>query len=173
MRRELIGRIAPVLYGAIDFGVIVAPAITVKLASDRGGMGDAEGLDLIAVSTVLGVVHAIVAGSRLRSEEQIAVRRADMWIAAVDALVVLALGITVLLLLVLYGFADEHASLADRGYPLWVLWAGIQLISIAVAEATGRFVFGWLEPHPRRPVRLRTPSSPRSPDQEGAPLTAD
>ena len=31
---------------------------------------------------LLGVVHAVVAGSRLRSEERIAVRRADMWIAA-------------------------------------------------------------------------------------------
>ncbi|MDQ4070955.1 MAG: hypothetical protein M3203_16015 [Actinomycetota bacterium] len=41
-----------------------------------------------------------------------------MWIAAVDALVVLALGATVLLIAIFYGFADEHASIADRGYPV-------------------------------------------------------
>lgn len=155
MRREVVDRIAPPVYAAVDFVVIVMPALAVKLASDRGGMGDAEGLDLIVASTVLGSLHAVVAGTRLRSEERTAVRRADMWIAAVDALVVLALGAALLLIGILYGFADEHASLADRGYPVVALWTGIQLLAIAAAEATGRFVFWWLEPHPVRAERRR------------------
>ena len=153
MRRELVDRVAPPVYGAIDFSVIIATTIAVKDAADRGSMGTAEGVDLIVASVALGAVHAVVAWSRLRCEERIAVRRADMWIAAVDALVVLALGATVLLLAILYGFADEHASLADRGYPVVVLWVGIQVLSIAVAETTARLVFWWLEPH-RPPRRL-------------------
>jgi hypothetical protein len=76
-----------------------------------------------------------------------------MWISAVDALAVLALGSTVLLLAIFYGFADEHASIADRGYPVVALWTGVQVVAVVMAEATGRFVFWWLEPHPRTPRR--------------------
>ena len=149
MRQQVIDTIAPPVYAAIDFAVILTPALAVKLASDRGGMGDTEGRDLILASAVLGALHAVMAWSRLRSEERVAVRRADMWIAAVDALVVLALGATLLLVAILYGFADEHASLADRGYPVVLLWAGVQVGAVVLAEATARFVFWWLEPHPR------------------------
>lgn len=156
MRREIVDRAAPPVYAAVDFAVILAPAMAVKLAADRGGMGDAEGVDLIAASAVLGLVHAFFAWKRLQHEEHVAVRRADMWISAVDALVVLALGATVLLLAILYGFADEHASVADRGYPVVVLWTGVQVVAVVVAELTGRFVFWWLEPHPRTGFRARS-----------------
>ena len=136
-----------------DLAVIVAPALAFKLAADRGGLGDAKGMDLVVASAVLGTVHAVIAGFRLRSEERTAVRRADMWIAAVDALVVLALAATLLPAVVLWGFADEHASIAHRGYPVVALWAGVQLVAVALAELTGRAVFWWLEPHdaPRAP----------------------
>jgi hypothetical protein len=156
MRRQLVDRIAPPIYGAVDLFVILMPALAVKLAADRGGMGDAEGVDLIVASGGLGLLHAGVASARLRSEERIAVRRADMWIAALDALVVLALGATLLLLGILYGFSEEHASLADRGYPVVVLWAGIQLVAIGAAEVTARYVFWWLEPHEPHIGRIRS-----------------
>jgi hypothetical protein len=155
MRRQLVDAVAPPVYAAIAFLAVVAPAVAVKLASDRGGMGDTQGLDLVITSAVLGAVHAVVAGSRLRSEERTAVRRADMWIAAVDALVVLAIAATILPVVVLWGFADEHASLANTGYPVVPLWAGVQIGAIVLAEATGRVVFWWLEPHPRSRFRVR------------------
>lgn len=154
MKRQLADNIAPPVYAAIDFLVILAPAVAVRLASDRGGMGDTKGLDLLIASAVLGATHAVVAGARLRSEERTAVRRADMWIAAVDALVVLTLAATILPAVVLWGFADEHASLANRGYPVVALWAAVQMVAVVLAEATGRFVFWWLEPHPRSRFRI-------------------
>src|SRR5699024_4131351 len=117
-----------------------APSLAIKLTADRGGMGDTNGLDLVLTSLVIGVVHARIAGRRLLDEERMAVRRADMWIAAVDALVVLAVGATVLLVAVLHVFVDDHAALANRGYPVFLLWAGVQLVAVALAEATGRFV---------------------------------
>lgn len=55
----------------------------------------------------------------------------------------------------LLGFSEEHASLADRGYPVVALWAGLQVVAVAAAEVVGRFVFWWLEPHPRRALSLR------------------
>jgi hypothetical protein len=154
MRRQVVDRIAPPIYGAIDFAVIVLPAFLMKVASDRGGMGDADGLDLILASTLLGVVHAGIASARLRYEEHIAVRRADMWIAAVDALVVLTVAATMLPLAVLWGWADEHASIANSGYPVVALWAGVQVTAVVFAEVIGRFVFWWLEPHPRALVPI-------------------
>ena len=160
MRREVVDRVAPPVYAAVDFAVILAPAVAVKVAADRGGMGDAEGVDLLVASAVLGLVHAVFAWNRLLHEEHVAVRRADMWISAVDALAVLALGATVLLLAILYGFADEHASVADRGYPVVVLWTGVQLVAVVIAEATGRFVFWWLEPHPRASLGARSSPPP-------------
>lgn len=155
MRRQLVDAIAPPLYAAIDFLVILAPALAVKLAADRGGMGDTKGLDLLVASAVLGGVHAVVAGGRLLSEERTAVRRADMWIAAVDALVVLTLAATILPIVVLWGFADEHASIANQGFPVVALWGGVQLVAVVLAETTGRVVFRWLEPHPRSRFRVR------------------
>lgn len=155
MRRQVVDAVAPPIYATIDLLVILVPALAVKLASDRGGMGDTKGLDLVVAGATLGAVHAVIAGARLRSEERTAVRRPDMWIAAVDALVVLTLAATMLPVVVLWGFADEHASLASRGYPIVALWFGVQLVAVVLAEITGRFVFWWLEPHPRSRFRVR------------------
>ncbi|MDP8975736.1 MAG: hypothetical protein M3N28_05085 [Actinomycetota bacterium] len=155
MKRELVDQVAPPIYGALDLLVIVGPAVAVMVAADRGGIGDTQGLDLVVASALIGCIHAVVAGRRLASEERVAVRRADMWIAAVDALVVLALGATLLIIAVLLGFSEEHASLADRGYPVVALWAGLQVVAVIVAEVVSRFVFWWLEPHPRRTLHLR------------------
>lgn len=158
MRHELVDVVAPPVYAAIDFVVIVTPALAVMVAADQGGMGDADGRELVVASILLGTVHAVVAWARLRSEERIAVRRADMWVAAVDALVVLALAATLLPLAVLYRFADEHASLVDRGYPVVLLWAGLQAVAVVASEVTGRVVFWWLEPHdpPRGRKEIRS-----------------
>lgn len=160
MNRQLVDRLAPPVYAAVDFTVIVAPAVAVRVAAARGGMGDAHGNDLLIGSLVVGVAHAVVAGRRLHTEELIARRRADMWIAALNALVVLSLGATLMLIAVLNGFSEEHASLSNRRYPVIVLWVGIQLVAVALAEVTGWLVFRWLEsdtdqrrsPEPGRPV---------------------
>ena len=137
------------MYAAVNLVVVLAPALALKIAADRGGMGDTNGMDLVVASAAVGTAHAAVAWSRLQSEERMAVRRADMWIAAVDALVVLSLAATLLPITVLWGFADEHASMANHGYPVVALWVGLQLVAVVMAEVTGRFLFWWLEPHPR------------------------
>ena len=89
------------VYAIVDWLVIMAPALAIEFAGDRGGLGDTEGLDLLSASAVIATIHAIVAARRLRDEERMAVRRADVWIASIDALVVLALGTTLLWLYVL------------------------------------------------------------------------
>ncbi len=112
----------------------------------NAGVGSMDD-DILVASVAMGAVHIVLAWRRLRDEEQIAARRLHVWIASLNALVVLALSASVLLLLVLYWFPDEHASLANRGFPVFLLWAGVQGVAIVLAEATARFVFWWLEPH--------------------------
>lgn len=154
MKRQTVDRVMPVVYAVVDLAVVMAPSLAIKLASNRGGMGDSRDMDLVFTSAVLGLAHAVLAWARLRSEERIAVRRADMWIAAFDALVVLMLASTLLIVVVLAGFAEEHSAMANRGYPVAALWAGIQLVAMALAEVTGRVVFKWLEPRPVTTVEV-------------------
>src|SRR5262245_26574785 len=105
----------------------------------------------------MGAVHMILAWRRLRDEERTATRRLHVWMASLNSLVVLAFSASVLLLLVLYLFPDEHALLANRGFPMFLLLAGVQGAAILLAEATARLFFWWLEPHLPPPPGRRTP----------------
>lgn len=158
-RRSTHGAVAEtvglVVYALVDWLVLMAPALAIELAADRGGIGDTRDLDLLAASTVIATVHAFIAARRLRWEEHMAARRADIWIASVDALVVLALATTLLVVIVLALFPDEHAALVNQGYPVVVLWILLQLTAVVLAEVTGRLVFRWLEPQaPHQPTLL-------------------
>jgi hypothetical protein len=145
-RMQTVELLGIVVYALVDWVVIMAPSLAIKVAADRGGMGTSTGLDLIIASAVVATPHALIAARRLQVEERLAVRRVDVWIAAVDALVVLALATTSLVLVIFVGFAEEHAILAGRGFPVVALWFGLQLVAVGLAELTGRFVFRWLEP---------------------------
>lgn len=153
MRRATFDRLAVVVYAVVDWLVIMAPSLAVKLAADRGGLGDSKGLDVLFASAVIATPHALIAARRLRFEERTAVRRADIWIASIDSLVVLALATTLLILVVLAFFADENAALVNRGLPIVAVWMTLQFVAVAMAEITGRVVFLWLEPHELRRQR--------------------
>jgi hypothetical protein len=147
-----------VVYALVDWTVIMAPSLAIKVAADRGGMGTSTGLDLIIASAAVATPHALIAARRLQVEERLAVRRADVWIAAIDSLVVLALATTSLVLVIFVGFAEEHAILAGRGFPVVALWVGLQLVAVGLAEVTARLVFRWLEPRSDRPAQRTTTS---------------
>ena len=112
-RLEVLG---VVVYAIVDWLVIMAPVLAIELAADRGGIGDTEGLDLLIASAAIATPHAFVAARRLRDEERIAVRGADVWIASLDALVVLALSTTLLVVVVLASFPDEHAACVAQAW---------------------------------------------------------
>jgi hypothetical protein len=148
MTRRHLDQIVATIYAAACFAAVLAPALAVRWAVFRSDIGGLAGRDVVVASAVVGAGHALVAWSRLRSEERTAWRRSHIWIASLYALVVLALSASLLVLGVLEAFADEHAAIADRGLPVVVLWAGLQLVAVALAEGTGRLVFWWLEPRP-------------------------
>ena len=133
MRRQVVDRIAPPIYGAIDFVVILMPALAVKLASDRGGMATPRAWTSSPPARPrrrarhrrldpppLRGAHRGAAGRHVDRRARRARRPRPGRDAAAAR--------------VLYGFAEEHASLADRGFPVVVLWAGVQLVAIAAGR---------------------------------------
>ncbi len=148
MIQRAAGEAAAGAYAAIDLAVIMAPSVVLSTSAYRSGVSGSPGLDLVLASAAVGVPHAVIAWSRLRDETRTAARRLDVWIASFDALVVLAVGVTLLMITVLEGFAGEHAVLINEGWPVLALWLGILLLAVSVSELTGRFLFRWLERAP-------------------------
>jgi hypothetical protein len=138
-------RVGAAVFAVVDFLVVMAPAVVLAAAAQQGGLPDSHGLDLLVASAILGAIHAVIVWRRLRDETRHAHRVVDVWISEFDALVVLALGATMLLVIVLGGLAEQHAVLVNNGWPVIALWAGVQLTAIAISELTGRLLFWWLE----------------------------
>ena len=148
MSRRTVNHLVAGVYAVACFAAVIAPAVAVRWAVFRSDIQGVAGRDIVAASVLVGAGHAAVAWARLRCEERTAVRRSHIWIASLNALVVLALSSSLLVLGVLERFAVEHAAIANRGLPVVGLWAGLQLTAVALAEITGRAVFWWLEPQP-------------------------
>jgi hypothetical protein len=152
--------LAAIAYAVVDAGVIMAPSIVLASSARQGGLPGSHGLDLVVLSAVIGGADALVAWSRLRGETRMAERRVDVWIASIDSLIVLALGVTLLVIAVLGGFAEEHAVIINEGWSVLWLWTGVLLLAVTLSEVAGRLVFSWLEPspeHQRLTSELPTP----------------
>lgn len=135
-----------VVFAALDLMVIAAPSVVIALAARKGGLPGAHGLDLVIASTVLGAAHAWFVSARLRRELRHGARVNDEIIAALNSLVVLALGATGLFILVLGGFAPQHAALINRGWPTLGLWIGVTFAAVLLAEVARSQILRWLEP---------------------------
>jgi hypothetical protein len=151
----LLAQVLAVLYALAAAGVVIAPAVAVRATGARAGIEGDYDLDLLVASTVVGGIQGFIAWRRLVDEERMTARALDVWIASLDALVVLAFCSTFLIAGVLFGFTDTHALLAQRGAPVVALWAGVQVVAVVLAELTGRGVYRLLEPdhrvHPPEP----------------------
>jgi hypothetical protein len=158
-------RLGSVVFALVDYVVVLAPSLVLAGAAHQGGLPDSHGIDLVVASAIIGAVHAVVVWNRLNDETRHAHRIVDVWISEFDSLVVLALGATMLLVAVLGGFAEQHAVLVNNGWPVIVLWFGVQSAAVVISEITGRVVFWWLEERDAaaRPDGLRV-DVPRGPD---------
>lgn len=144
-------RFGSIIFAIIDFVVILAPSFVLAGTARQGGLPDSQGDDLMVASALIGAVHGVIVWTRLRDETRHAHRIIDVWISEFDSLVVLALGATMLLVIVLGGFAEQHAVLVNNGWPVIALWTGVQVTAVALSELSGRVVFRWLEPSTRPP----------------------
>jgi hypothetical protein len=171
MRPGPLAKALAVVYAIVDAGVIVAPAVAVRATGQRVGIEGEYDIDLLVASLIIGVVHGVIAWRRLVDEERAAERAVDVWIASIDALVVLALSSTFLITAVLLGFTDIHALLAARGAPVVLLWAGVAIIAVVFAELTGHLVYRWLEP--KHPVPHHHLFGDEPPSEPGEAADAD
>lgn len=151
--RRTTHRVGSVVFAVIDFLVVIAPAVVLSVTARQGGLPQSHGFDLVVASVLIGSIHAAIVWSRLRDETRHAHRVIDVWISEFDSLVALALGATMLLVIVLGGFAEQHAVLVNNGWPVIVLWSGVQVAAVIVSELTGRVVFWWLEEKAERDDR--------------------
>lgn len=143
--RRTTHRVGSVVFAAIDFLVVIAPSVVLAVNARQGGLPQSRGFDLVIASALIGSIHAAVVWSRLRDETRHAHRVIDVWISEFDSLVVLALGATVLLVIVLGGFTEQHAVMVNNGWPVLWLWSGVQVTAVVISELTGRLLFWWLE----------------------------
>lgn len=135
-------------------GVLVAPAAVLAAAADKGGIPDRDGRVLFVTSVVVGLLSGAMAAHHLRVRRGARREARDAFIAALDALVVLALGSTAILFLALGAYEPAAPLLVNRGWPVLATWALAQLVSAALAELTRAGVARWLasEPRGRGPV---------------------
>ena len=146
MKRQ-VARMGVAVFAALHLLVIAGPAVVLALAADKGGLPQWHGLDLVVVSLVIGVAHALLVEHRLDIElREVDVSR-DAFIAAFNALVVLAMINTGLIMAVLGAFAPEHAAFVNNGWPVLLLWTLILLGAVMAAETTRSLILRWLEPH--------------------------
>jgi hypothetical protein len=153
-----VARALAVVYALVAAAVVIGPALAVRTTGARAGIEGEYDIDLLLASTFIGAAQAFIAWRRLVDEERMAARAIDVWIASLDALVVLAFCSTFLIAGVLLGFTDIHALLAARGAPVVLLWGGVQVVAVVLAELTGRGVYRLLEPdHPVHPKGDQAP----------------
>lgn len=145
MKRPAI-RVGVAVFAALHLLVLAGPAVVLAMTADKGGLPQFHGFDLVAVSLVIGAGHAYVVEHRLQAELGEVDVRLDAFIAAFDALVVLAVLTTGLFLVLLGGFAPEHAAIVNHGWPVVGLWALVLLGAVAAAELVRSIVLRWLEP---------------------------
>lgn len=155
MKRQAL-KVALVVFATLHVVVAVAPAAVLAAAARKGGLPELHGFDLLAVSVVLGGLHASIVWHRLRTEHRAGVRFVDACIAALHALVVLAASVTLLLFVVLGGFAPEHAAIVNRGWEVLWLWTGLLVLAIAISELARSAVLRALQRDRPRARRHRT-----------------
>jgi hypothetical protein len=143
LRAEACGLPEPVNLAALGFAVVVAPAVAMRWQLMDDGLGGIDS-DILIASIFMGLVHVVVSVWMTRRSLVAHRRWTPVWLARINALVVLALSASLLLQAVLWYLPEEQHSLASRGFAVVLVWCGIQLVAIVLAEATAYGVLRWL-----------------------------
>lgn len=131
-------------YSALVLGAVVAPALVIGQAGERGGLPTREEVDLVGASVAVGVPAALLAWRRVRPPATRERSRTDVAIAALISFGVLAGAASALPAIVLHATTGLAALDADAGWRVPVVWAGSQLAAVAAGEASHRGVLRWL-----------------------------
>ena len=125
-------------------GLLVAPAAVLAVAADKGGVPDRDGRVLLGASLVVGAASGALAAHRLRAGAEPGRDPRDAVLAALDSVVVLALGSTGLLFVALGAYEPLAPLLINRGWPVVLSWMLAQVAAAVLAELTRSAVARWL-----------------------------
>ncbi|GAB3348967.1 hypothetical protein [Modestobacter lapidis] len=131
-------------YSLLVLAAVVAPAVVLESAGDRGGVRGAVGADLIGVSAAVGVPAAVLAWRGVRRTTRAGRSRTDVWIAASCGLVTVAVAASALPTVVLHATTGLPVLDADAGWPVPALWAVCLGAAVVAGEASRRGVLRWL-----------------------------
>lgn len=135
---------ATATFSLLHVVVLLVPAALIAGAARKGGLPAADGIDLVLASGLVGGLHATLVWRHLRNEYRRGIAFRNAYLAAFDALVVLALASTGLLFVILGGLAPEHAAIVNKGWPVVGLWVVVQVAAVGLAELTRTAVLRWL-----------------------------
>ncbi len=152
------GTAAVLVLALAHLGVLVTPALVLAAAADKGAVPGTHGTALFAASAVVGTGHAIATMLRARRPADVRHSR-NLFIAAFDGLVVLALLSTLLLFIALGAYAPLGIVMVNRGWSVLVAWVLAQVVAVLVAERTRTAVLAWLEAEPGAGHIPRRPTS--------------
>jgi peptidoglycan/LPS O-acetylase OafA/YrhL len=132
-------------YAVLVLAVVLAPAIVVRAAGDRGaGAGVVASVDLLGVGTAVGLVAAVIAWRRLT--DPCPASSTSRWIAAFSALGVLATGASAIPAVALYEVTGSPGGAAL----VPVLWGVALAGAVLCAETVRRRLLRWLSPEESR-----------------------
>lgn len=139
--RLLIGR--AVLAVAAGSAVMV-PSVLVEVAEDRGGIGEVDNLELLALSAVFAVVAGSLAAVTSGRALGVGHRLGDVIVAGFDgAVAVASAGVVGLVGFLLLHVREDEAIGEGVGVGI-ATWSAIQLASIAVGWLAARAVLRWM-----------------------------
>lgn len=142
---RLLREVTAVGYALVAAAALVAPAAVLAQAARVGGIAPSlQALDLLMVSALVATGYAFLAWRRLRRQEDEASSQLNVALAAVNGLAVLSVLASLLTIGVLHELGALRAVVADQEWALLLMWAGVQVLAVVVAEAVERRVFNWL-----------------------------
>lgn len=157
------GTVAAVGYAAAVGGLLVAPALVLTSAGDRGGVSPAGTADVVAVSAAIAGAAAVLAWRRAYAGDR-TLPLVGRWSAALAALGVLAPLAAALPALALRTVAWLPAEAATRPWLTPAVWGASLGLAVLGWVGVHRAVRRWLTPaaHDRRSRARRPAGSVRS-----------
>ena len=122
----------------------MVPAVLVEVAEDRGGAGEVDTAELLAISAVLAAAAAVLAGVLFDRAMARGHRRADVLIAAFDGVVVATAALATTLVVFLLLYVREEGAIGEGLGMEAATWAAMHLVSLACGLAASVIALRWM-----------------------------
>ena len=122
----------------------MVPAVLVEMVEDRGGAGEVDTAELLAVSAVVALGAAVVAAVLFDRAIAGGHRRADVLIAAFDGVVVATVALATTLVAFLLLYVREEGAIGEGVGVETATWSTMHLVSLACGLTASRAALRWM-----------------------------